>query len=42
MGPVVTMIPEGDHRPRLVCSDCGHIQYDHPKFIVGAPGLAPP
>ncbi|OOS21919.1 NUDIX hydrolase [Moraxella lincolnii] len=29
-------IPQGDNRPRLVCSYCGHIHYDNPKIICGA------
>ncbi len=28
-------IPEGDHKPREVCSACGHIHYVNPKVIVG-------
>lgn len=35
-GPSVHQIPEGDSRQRLVCPDCGYIQYDNPKIIVGA------
>ena len=29
-------IPEGDDRPRLVCSGCGFIRYENPKVVVGA------
>lgn len=29
-------VPEGDNRPRLVCGDCGFIQYVNPKIVVGA------
>ena len=29
-------IPEGDDRERLVCADCGHINYENPKVIVGS------
>ena len=29
-------VPEGDNRTRLVCPDCGYIQYDNPKVVVGA------
>lgn len=29
-------VPEGDNQERLVCRDCGHIQYDNPKVVVGA------
>lgn len=28
--------PEGDSRSRLVCRDCGFIQYDNPKVVVGS------
>jgi len=28
--------PEGDERDRLVCDDCGYINYVNPKIIVGA------
>src|ERR1700684_2585635 len=27
--------PEGDDRERLICADCGHIDYQNPKVIVG-------
>ena len=27
--------PEGDTHDRLVCGDCGYIQYDNPKIISG-------
>ncbi|MBT5414987.1 MAG: NUDIX hydrolase [Rhodospirillaceae bacterium] len=29
-------VPEGDNQERLVCRDCGHVQYDNPKVVVGA------
>ncbi len=29
-------IPEGDDRPRLVCRDCGFINYENPKVVVGS------
>lgn len=29
-------IPEGDNRLRLVCPDCGFINYENPKIVVGA------
>ena len=29
-------IPQGDDRPRLVCSDCGFIRYENPKVVVGS------
>jgi ADP-ribose pyrophosphatase YjhB (NUDIX family) len=28
-------IPEGDDRERMICADCGHIDYQNPKVIVG-------
>lgn len=35
-GPVSARIPDGDERPRLICEDCGFINYENPKIIVGA------
>ncbi|HLI10430.1 MAG TPA: NUDIX hydrolase [Alphaproteobacteria bacterium] len=35
-GPSVRAVPEGDNRERLMCPDCGFIQYDNPKIVVGA------
>jgi ADP-ribose pyrophosphatase YjhB (NUDIX family) len=35
-GPSVTLIPEGDNRERQVCPDCGFINYENPKIVVGA------
>ena len=35
-GPRVREVPEGDDRQRLVCPDCGFINYENPKVIVGA------
>lgn len=32
----VRRIPEGDNRERLVCPDCGHIDYQNPKVVVGS------
>jgi ADP-ribose pyrophosphatase YjhB (NUDIX family) len=29
-------VPAGDNRPRLVCDDCGFVQYVNPKVVVGA------
>jgi ADP-ribose pyrophosphatase YjhB (NUDIX family) len=29
-------IPDGDNRERLVCPDCGFINYENPKIVVGA------
>jgi ADP-ribose pyrophosphatase YjhB (NUDIX family) len=28
-------IPEGDNRERMICTDCGHIDYQNPKIVVG-------
>lgn len=27
------VIPEGDDKPRAVCTHCGHIQYQNPKIV---------
>ena len=35
-GPRVLEIPEGDNRERLVCPDCGFINYENPKIVVGS------
>jgi ADP-ribose pyrophosphatase YjhB (NUDIX family) len=35
-GPSVLAIPEGDNRERMVCPDCGFINYENPKIVVGA------
>jgi ADP-ribose pyrophosphatase YjhB (NUDIX family) len=35
-GPSVKTVPEGDNRTRLVCPDCGYIEYDNPKIVAGA------
>ncbi|WP_218081092.1 NUDIX hydrolase [Anthocerotibacter panamensis] len=35
-GPSVLRVPEGDNRERLVCPDCGFIQYENPKIVAGA------
>ncbi|MFQ6017269.1 MAG: NUDIX domain-containing protein [Kiloniellaceae bacterium] len=32
----VREIPEGDDRPRLVCSECGFIRYENPMIVIGA------
>ena len=29
------MVPDGDNRPRHVCTGCGHIHYENPKMVVG-------
>ena len=42
-GPVALSIPEGDHRERYVCSNCGAIHYENPNAVVGAiPVYHPP
>ena len=30
------LVPDGDNRPRLVCTDCGFIHYENPKVVVGS------
>jgi ADP-ribose pyrophosphatase YjhB (NUDIX family) len=35
-GPTVTIIPDGDNRERQVCLDCGFINYENPKVVVGS------
>ena len=40
-GPVIRKIPDGDNRLRLVCDDCGFINYDNPKIVAGALPVAP-
>jgi len=35
-GPTVTRIPDGDNRERLICPDCGFINYENPKVVVGS------
>ena len=35
-GPSIQRVPEGDNRTRLVCPDCGYIEYANPKIVVGA------
>ena len=29
-------VPEGDNRERMVCLDCGHVDYQNPKIVAGA------
>ncbi len=36
VGPTVRKIPDGDNRARLVCPDCGYIEYSNPKIVIGA------
>lgn len=35
-GPIHKRVPAGDCRERLVCDDCGFINYENPKLVVGA------
>jgi ADP-ribose pyrophosphatase YjhB (NUDIX family) len=35
-GSFVRRVPAGDDRERLVCGDCGFIQYENPKVVVGS------
>ena len=28
-------VPEGDNRPRHICSNCGAIHYSNPKIVTG-------
>lgn len=35
-GPFVEQVPAGDNRARLVCPDCGYVEYSNPKIVVGA------
>lgn len=35
-GPSLRAVPEGDTHERLICPDCGFIQYDNPKIVVGS------
>jgi len=35
-GPSILTVPEGDNRQRMVCPDCGFINYENPKIVVGA------
>jgi ADP-ribose pyrophosphatase YjhB (NUDIX family) len=36
MSQFVRQVPDGDNRERLVCPDCGHIDYENPKIVVGS------
>jgi len=33
--PVTMRVPEGDHRPRHVCTGCGAVHYHNPKIVAG-------
>jgi ADP-ribose pyrophosphatase YjhB (NUDIX family) len=35
-GPIHRRVPQGDNRERLVCTDCGFINYVNPKIVAGA------
>jgi ADP-ribose pyrophosphatase YjhB (NUDIX family) len=32
----VRAVPDGDQHERLVCADCGFINYENPKIVVGS------
>ncbi|MGZ3184792.1 MAG: NUDIX hydrolase [Telluria sp.] len=34
--PVSLTVPEGDNRPRYVCTECAAIHYQNPKLVVGS------
>ena len=36
MADFVRLIPEGDTRERLVCTTCGHVDYQNPRVVVGS------
>ena len=38
-GPSVRAVPDGDTHERLICPDCGFINYENPKIVVGAVAL---
>ena len=33
--PVTLTVPEGDNRPRHVCTACGRIHYQNPRIVAG-------
>ncbi len=33
--PVISKIPEGDHRARFVCESCGTVHYQNPLLVLG-------
>ena len=35
-GSFVRKVPPGDNLPRLVCADCGFVNYENPKVVVGS------
>ena len=36
LGNFKRVVPEGDNRERQVCVDCGFINYENPKIVVGS------
>jgi ADP-ribose pyrophosphatase YjhB (NUDIX family) len=36
MSSFVRRIPDGDNRERMICADCGHVDYQNPKVVVGS------
>jgi len=32
---VHSTVPDGDNRPRFVCTSCGTVHYENPKLVVG-------
>jgi len=34
--PLTVAVPEGDNRPRYVCTHCGTIHYQNPKMVIGS------
>ena len=36
MADFIREIPDGDNRERMVCRDCGHIDYQNPKIVAGS------
>lgn len=35
-GPVHRAVPEGDNRERLICRDCGFVNYENPLVVAGS------
>ena len=35
-GPSIRRVPDGDTHERLVCPDCGFVNYENPKIVVGS------
>ena len=35
-GPSVRGVPDGDNRERMICAECGFIDYQNPKVVVGS------